>query len=198
MKLFLDTVDPREARACFERKVIDGVTTSLAAADRMLPELCACAAAPISARVDSRDHEGMLAEARALAQLGRHVIARLPLDVEGLKAARACADEGIPVHLAGCDAPVHALLAGKAGARYVSPMGGAGVSSDTQRNELIRAIAAALRTYRMATEVLVAPVRTPGQVVDLALAGAAAAAVSLAVLEQVLKPLAESSGGLST
>lgn len=193
MKLFVDTADPREVRACFERKLAEGVTTSLAVDDRALPELCACAAGPVSAPVQSRNHQDMLAEARALARLGPHLIARLPLDVDGLKAARACANEGIATHLAGCDSAAQAVLAAKAGARYVSPK----VPADHpghDRNELIRAIAATLRTYRLATEVLVLPVGSRSHVVDVALAGAAAAAVPLAVLEQVARPPVESPG----
>ena len=198
MKLFVDTTDPREVRSCFERKLVEGVTTNLAVQDRALPELCACAAGPVSVPVQGRDHQEMLSEARALARLGRHLIARLPLGVDGLKAARACADEGIPTHLAGCDSAAEALLAAKAGARYVSPKLPNAERPGSDRTDLIRAIAAALKTFRLPTEVLVVPVRSPSHVVDLALAGAAAAAVPLAVLEQVVKPAAESPGSLST
>lgn len=198
MKLFVETSDPREVRTCFERKLVEGVTTSLTVQDRALLELCGCAAGPVSAAVQSGGAQDMLVEARALARLGRNVLVRLPLDVDGLKAARACAGEGLATHLAGCDSPAQALLAAKAGARYVSPVVAAIGSSAGGRNELIRAIAAALRTYRFPTEVLVAPVRSLSQVVDVALAGAAAASVPLAVLERVARPAAESPGRLST
>lgn len=198
MKLFVETADPGEVRACFDQKLVEGVTTSLSVEDRALPELCACAAGPVSARVQSRDHQGMLSEARALARLGLHVVARLPLDVEGLKGARACADEGIPVHLAGCDSAVQAVLAAKAGARYVSPVVPSAEPPGNDGNELVRAVAAVLKTYRLSTEVLVASVRSASHIVDVALAGAAAAAVPLAVLQQVMKAPAASSGSLST
>ena len=194
MKLFLDTADPREVRACFERKLVEGVTTSLGVEDRALAELCACAAGPVSVRVHNGGHPGMLSEARARARLGPHVVPRLPLDVDGLRTARACADEGIPIHMAGADSPVQAVLAAKAGARYVSPVVSPAAPSGSDRNELIRAIAAGLKTYRLSTEVLVGPVLSPSHVVDVALAGAAAAAVPMSVLEQVVKPTAESSG----
>jgi transaldolase len=187
LRLFVDTADPGEARVCFDRKLAEGVATSLSVGDRELPDLCALSAGPVSASVESQDHQGMLREARALTRLGAQVVVRLPLNVEGLRAARACAAEGIPTHVMSCDSPVQAVLAAKAGARYVSPIVGPADQGGADRNELIRGIVAALKTYNLPAEVLAAPVRTPSHVVDVALAGAAVAAVPLSVLEQVVK-----------
>jgi transaldolase len=183
LKLFVDSSDPTEVRRCFERQWVEGVATGLSAGDAALAELCACAAGPVSAPVRSAETAAMLDEARALAELGPNVIVRLPVDVAGLKTARACAEQGIAAHLAACDSPEHAVLAAKAGARYVSPAAGAGAAP----NELIRSMSAIFRTYRLPAEVLAMPVRTASQVVDAALAGAAVAAVPMPLLEQVIK-----------
>lgn len=192
--MFVDTADPHEARVCFDRKLAEGVATTLPVGDRALSDLCACSAGPVSAPVESQDHLGMLHEARELARLGARIVVRLPLNVEGLRAARACAQEGIPTHLISCDSPLQAVLAAKAGARYVSPVVSPVDQGGAAGNELIRGIVAALKTYNFPTEVLAAPVRTPSHVVDVALAGAAVAAVPLAVLEQVVKSPATSGG----
>lgn len=194
MRLFVDTADPREARACFDRKLAEGVATSLSVASRALPDLCAWSSGPVSAPVESLDHLGMMREARELARLGPQVVVRLPLNVEGLRTVRACAQEGIQTHVTSCDSPMQAVLAAKAGARYVSPVASPGDPGGADGNALIRGIVAALKTYNFPTEVLAAPVRTPSHVVDVALAGAAVAAVPLAVLEQVVKSPAAGGG----
>ncbi|MES1164704.1 MAG: transaldolase family protein [Verrucomicrobiota bacterium] len=192
--MFVETADPREARVCFDRKLAEGVATSLSVCNRALADLCAWSAGPVSAPVESLDHPGMLREARELARLGPQVVVRLPLNVEGLRTARACAQEGIETHVTACDSPMQAVLAAKAGARYVSPIATPADQGGAGGNELIRGIVAALKTYNFATEVLAAPVRTPSHVVDVALAGAAIAAVPLAVLEQVVKSPAAGGG----
>ena len=194
MRLFVDTADPREARVCFDRKLAEGVATSLSVGDRALSDLCAWSAGPVSAPVESQDHQGMLREARELARLGPQVVVRLPLNVEGLRTARTCAQEGIQTHVMSCDSPLQAVLAAKAGARYVSPIVAPADQGGADANELIRAMVAALKTYNFSTEVLAAPIRTPSHVVDVALAGAAIAAVPLAVLEQVVKSPAAGGG----
>jgi transaldolase len=183
LKLFVETSDPAEARVWFERRVVDGVATSLPLGDPGLARLCGWAPGPVSAPAAGGDSRAMLREARALARLGPQVVVRLPSTLEGLATAQACRDEGIPTHLTACDSPVQAVLAAKAGARYVSPAD----AGAADRNDLLRGVVAVLRTYGLPSEVLAAPVRTPGHVVDVALAGADVAAVPAAVLEQVVK-----------
>jgi transaldolase len=185
LRLFGETSDPAEVRASAERKLAEGVSTSLSVAGQALAEICALAPGPVSAAVESGDHEGMLREARALARLGGHVVARIPLSIDGLKAVASCAGEGIPTHVTLCDSPAEALLAAKAGARYVSPDSGRIQDGAPDRTELVRGIVAICRTYGLPIEVIVAPIRSPSNVVDMALAGAAVAAVPLSVLEQV-------------
>ena len=137
----------------------------------------------------------MLREARELARLGPQVVVRLPLNVEGLRTARACTQEGIPDACASratrrcrrCWRRRPARVTCRPSCRPRNQGGADG-------NELIRGIVAALKTYNFSTEVLAAPVRTPSHVVDVALAGAAVAAVPLSVLEQVVKPPAAGGG----
>ncbi len=183
MKLFVDSSDPGEVRRCFERGWVEGVATGLSAGDRVLADLCASARGPITVAVQGADCHAMLDEARALARLDGRVIVRLPANVEGVKTARACVEQGIATLLEGCDSPAQAVLAAKAGARYVSPLAGGSAGA----TELIRGMAAMFRTYRLPAEVFVMPVQSSSQVVDVALAGAAVAAVPAAVLEQVIK-----------
>ncbi len=193
MKLFVDSSDPSEVRRCFERGWVEGVATELSADDRALADLCASAHGPVTVAVRSPEGQAMLDEARALARLDANVIVRLPDNVEGVRTARACAEQGIATHLEGCDSAAQAVLAAKAGARYVSPAAGGAPGT----NDLIRGMAAIFRTYRLPAEVFVMPVRSSSQVVDVALAGAAVAAVPAGVLEQVIKSAAAPPGNLS-
>jgi transaldolase len=185
LKLFVETADPGEVRACMERNLAEGVSTSLTLTSEGLSEICALARGPVSAPVASSDRDGMVREARELARLGGHVVPRLPLTVDGLKAVLACAEEGIATHVTACDSAVQAVLAAKAGARYVSPVSGRAGEGAGDRTELVRSIVAVYRTYGLSTDVVVTPVRNRATVVDVALAGAAVAVVPFAVLQQV-------------
>src|SRR5439155_22173221 len=114
--------------------------TTLSVGNPALSDLCAWSAGPVSAPVESQDHLGMLRESRELARLGPQVLVRLPLNVEGLRTARACTEEGIQTHVIACDSPMQAVLAAKAGARYVSPVVATADQGGADRNELIRGI----------------------------------------------------------
>jgi len=195
LRLFVETSDPVEVRASVEHKLAEGVSTSLSVAGPALAEICALAPGPVSAAVESADHQGMLREARALARLGSHVIARIPLSVDGLRAVGFCTDEGIPTHVTLCDSPAQAVLAAKAGARYVSPASDRVQDGAADRTDLIRSIVAICRTYGLSTEVMVAPIQSPSNMVDMALAGAAVAAVPLSLLQQVAARRIAAEGG---
>ena len=66
----------------------------------------------------------MFAEGKKLARLGENVVIKVPICTEGLKATRMFADAGIDVNQTLIFSPLQALMAAKAGARYVSPFVG--------------------------------------------------------------------------
>ena len=193
MKLFLDSADPGEIRACVGEGLAQGVTVDaslLAAAasasarepKALLAEICEVVSGPVVVDVLAGDVEGMLREGRALAAVAANVVIQLPPSTDGLKVVRIFSDERTATHVSACLEPMQALLAAKAGADYVSP-----ASRPEDAVDLVRKILAVYRTHGCKTEVLVASVRNPSHIVEAALAGAQVASVPYLVLRQVAK-----------
>jgi transaldolase len=198
MKLFIDSADPKEIRDCVEQGIIDGVTTNPSLLSKVaiasgrearavLREICDLVRGPVSAEVTAEDPDGMLRQGRELAALAANVVVKLPLTTEGLKVVRILAGEHIKTNVTLCFSAVQALLAAKAGASYISPFIGRLDDIAADGTELVRQITAIYRTYDYRTEVLVASVRSPNQIVDSAMTGAHIATVPYAVLQQLVK-----------
>ena len=200
MKFFIDTADVKEIRECTEQGIIDGVTTnpSLVAKSGkkfrdVLVEICEIIKGPVSAEVTALEKDGMMKEAREYAKIAPNIVVKVPITGEGLKAVRACADEGIKTNVTLCFSPTQALLAAKAGAGFISPFVGRLDDIAHDGMELIRQIVTIYRNYGFATEVLVASVRNPIHIVEAAMMGAHVATVPFAVLQQLVKhPLTDS------
>ncbi|MCL2013025.1 MAG: fructose-6-phosphate aldolase [Cystobacterineae bacterium] len=192
MRFFVDSADIREIRVALDMGCVDGVTTNpslLAKVGRPLKEtileIAALVEGPISAECISTQAEGMVEEGLALAALHPHVVVKLPMGVEGLKATRALAAKGIKTNVTLVFSPVQALLCAKAGARFVSPFVGRLDDIGQEGMEMVRQTVAIFENYGFATEVLVASVRNPIHVLHAALAGAHVATVPLAVFKQL-------------
>jgi transaldolase len=80
-----------------------------------------------------------------------------------------------------------ALLASKAGARYVSPFIGRLDDISQEGMGLIEEIVALFENYRLETEVIVASIRHPRHVIEAGLLGADIATIPAAVLEKMVK-----------
>jgi len=200
MKFFIDTAELREIRECQEQGIIDGVTTnpSLVAKSGkrfrdILVEICELVKGPVSAEVVAQDMAGMMREAHDLSGIAPNIVVKIPLTAEGLKAVKACTDEGIKTNVTLCFSPTQALLAAKAGAGYISPFVGRLDDIAADGMDLIRKIVAIYKNFDFKTEVLVASVRNPNHIVEAALCGAQVATVPYAVLQQLVKhPLTDS------
>lgn len=195
MKFFLDTANIDEIREAHSWGILDGVTTnpSLIAKEGkdfldVIAEIAELVQGPVSAETVSTDAEGMIREGRLLAKVSEHIVVKLPLTPEGLKACRALSDDGIDCNVTLCFSANQALLAAKAGAAYISPflgrlddIGGDGV-------DLIEQIVAIYANYpELGTEVLAASVRHPAHMTQVALAGADVATFPMAVLRKMVQ-----------
>lgn len=199
MKIFIDSADIGEIREAAAMGAIDGVTTnpSLLAKSKIsigkaLEAICEVVDGPISAEVISTETANMLVEGRKLAAVHKNVVVKIPLTVDGLKAARAFSDEGIKTNVTLCFSPNQALLAAKAGATFISPFVGRLDDLSDDGMELIEKITTIYRNYDFATEVLVASVRHPVHVMQSALLGADACTIPLKVIQQLaMHPLTD-------
>ena len=191
MKFFVDSADPSEIRACAERGSIHGVSIGAwpAVADRvgLIQEICEIFKGPVSVGVSGGDGDQMLREARGLARIAPQVVVRLSLRDDGLKVIRACAAEGIKIHGTGCLSPAQGLQAAQAGMAYVSPFGDR--PDDPAGLDLVRKIVALYKTYGIGTQVLMSSLRSAGDVVEAALAGAQIGTAPFPLLRQLIEQL---------
>lgn len=193
MKFFIDTADLEAIREANEMGVLDGVTTNpthvskqSASFDDIVVQICEMVDGPVSAEVVSTDKDGMMEEARHLAALHEQVVVKVPITLEGLKAVRACTDEGIKTNVTLCFSANQALLAAKAGATYISPFLGRLDDIGHDGMELIETIRAIYDNYGFQTEILAASLRHPLHVQQAAVAGADVATLPPDVLKKLL------------
>ena len=198
MKFFVDTAKIEDIKKANEMGVICGVTTnpSLIAKEGgrsqedVLKEIASIVDGPISGEVKATtvDAEGMIAEGREIAKLHENMVVKIPMTVEGLKATKVLASEGIKCNVTLIFSANQALLAARAGAAYVSPF--LGRLDDISQNGLdliadIREIFDAAGDID--TQIICASVRNPIHVTECAKMGADIATVPYNVFEQMMK-----------
>jgi len=174
--------------------MVDGVTTnpSLIAKEKkgfddVVKEILKNVEGPVSLEVVSMEAKAMFEEGKKLAQLGSNVVIKVPLCTEGLKATKMFADAGIDVNETLIFSPLQALLAAKAGARYVSPFVGRLDDIAHDGMELVEQILTIFDNYGFETEVIVASIRHPRHVLDAAMMGADIATIPFKVIKQLVQ-----------
>ncbi|MBQ4463789.1 MAG: fructose-6-phosphate aldolase [Eubacterium sp.] len=198
MKFFVDTAKIEDIKKAEEMGVICGVTTnpSLIAKEggrsqeEVLKEIADIVDGPISGEVKATttDAEGMIAEGREIAKLHPNMVVKIPMTIEGLKATKVLASEGIKCNVTLIFSANQALLAARAGAAYVSPFLGRMDDISNPGIDLIEQISTIFANYpEIKTEIIAASVRNPIHVIDCALAGADIATVPYSVIEQMTK-----------
>ena len=198
MKFFIDTANLEEIKEAKELGLIDGVTTNptLVAKEgcsnredfkKLVYQICEVVQGPVSAEVVSIDVNGMVKEARELAEIHQHVVVKIPMITDGLKATRQLAEAGIKTNVTLVFSPLQALLAAKAGATYVSPFVGRLDDISQIGMELVAQILEIYQNYIFETEVLVASIRNPLHVLEAAQMGADVATIPFKVISQLAK-----------
>ncbi|GHA26446.1 putative transaldolase [Devosia pacifica] len=192
MKFFVDTAEINDIKELHEAGLLDGVTTNpslIAKSGRdfkeVIKEICSIVPGPVSAEVAATDYDGMVAEGRVLAKLADNVVVKVPLTLDGLKATKTFASEGIKINVTLCFSANQALLAAKVGATYISPFIGRLDDINIEGMELIEQIRVIYDNYDFDTEILAASIRTPNHVTQAAMAGADVATIPPAVIKKL-------------
>jgi transaldolase len=192
MKFFIDTANINEIREAASLGILDGVTTnpSLVSKEginfrKLLDEILKIVDGPVSAEVIATDYDGILKEARDLADIHDNIVVKVPLIKEGLKAVRTLTDENINTNVTLCFSPSQALMAAKAGATYISPFVGRVDDISASGMDLISQIIQIYRNYNYNTQVLVASIRHPLHLVEAALMGADICTMPFAVINKL-------------
>src|SRR3970282_1316411 len=194
VKIYLDTADVDEVREAVSWGVLDGVTTNptlVAKTGRKFAEvvqdMLALVDGPVNLEVTSEDADSMIKEGRKLAKLHKNVVVKVQMTPEGLKRIRALSRDGIRVNTTLIFSANQALLAAKAGAKYVSPFIGRLDDIGQDGMQVIRQIVQIFRNYEIDCEVLVASVRHPIHVIEAAKIGADIVTLPFEVLQKLTK-----------
>src|ERR687884_1214440 len=179
MKLFIDTGNIKDIEKLADIGIIDGVTTNPTLLAKEpgdyrdnLKKICGIVKGPVSGEVTATDFAGMMQQGHDIAKIDQHMVVKVPLTRDGIRACKSLSGEGIKVNVTLVFTPAQALLAAKAGATFVSPFVGRLDDIATNGMELIREIVEIYDNYEFTTEVLVASCRHPMHVVESARMGA--------------------------
>lgn len=194
MQIFLDTANLDQIKEAASWGILNGATTNPTLVSKenlkfedLIKKICKVVPGPVSVECVSTKSKDIIKEARGLAKLADNVVVKIPICVEGLKAIKVLSREGIKVNTTLIFSPNQALLAAKAGARFVSPFIGRLDDISHQGMDLVDEIITIFNNYGFETEVIVASIRHPLHVVEAALMGADIATVPFAVLEKMVK-----------
>jgi transaldolase len=190
MKFFVDTADIGEIRELADTGLLDGVTTNpslIAKTGRdffdVIAEICEVVDGPVSAEVAATDFDTMLAEGRKLAGIADNIAVKVPLTRAGLKTCKALTSDGVKVNVTLCFSANQSILAAKAGATFISPFIGRLDDIAMDGMGLIEDICDIYANYpKFTTEVLVASIRSPKDIVESARLGADVATIPPNVL----------------
>jgi transaldolase len=192
MKLFIDSGNIKDIEALAAIGIIDGVTTnpSLLAKEpgdfrQNLKKICDIVKGPVSGEVVATDFPGMIREGRDIAKIDPHMVVKVPLTRDGVRACKALSNDGLRVNVTLVFSAAQALLAAKAGASFVSPFVGRLDDVGTSGMGLIREIVEIFDNYEFATEVLVASCRHPMHIIEAARMGADICTCPATVIEQM-------------
>ena len=196
MKFFVDTANIEEISELSEMGVVDGVTTNPSLIYKsgrdfkeVIKEIARIVSGPISAEVTSLDKNEMIDQGLELSKIANNIVIKVPLTEHGLIACKNLSKKSIKVNVTLCFSSSQALIAAKMGATYISPFIGRLDDISNEGLNLIEEIITIYSNYpdRLSTEVLVASIRSPLQVAQVAQMGADVATIPPKIIKQMIK-----------
>lgn len=207
MKFFLDTADLAEIEEAASWGALAGVTTNPSLYAKIggrlenfhahMKRICEIVGPDCSVSAESvaMTRDEIVRDGLELAEIADNIVVKIPTMVEGLAATRALADQNVPVNMTLCFSVPQALLAARAGARYISPFIGRfdDISDDglAQVGNIVQAIGNYDFTNNTVNgeqiEIIAASVRSANHVTQCALMGADIATVPFGVLKKMVQ-----------
>ena len=166
MKIFLDTADTEAIRKHFNTGLVDGLTTNPTLIrksgrnhEEVYQEVKDLGLKDISMEVIGSD-VNMISEGKRLhKKFGKCSTIKVPCTPDGLKACKDLSEDGIKVNVTLIFSQSQAILAAKAGAKYVSPFVGRVDDNSFGGLCLVKDIAKVFREHMVTTQVLAASLR---------------------------------------
>ena len=185
MKIFIDSANQTDIEKWLNYGILDGVTTnpSIMLNDglydiqegvkkiaKLIDPL------PISVEVTTNDAKEMIEQAKRLASLGHNVVVKIPVENEfgipGYEVISQLEKSGIKVNATAILSFGQVMLAAKAGASYVSLFTGKIADEGGNSIEVITEAAEWLEHWDFESELIVGNIRSMGDAINAALAGA--------------------------
>lgn len=194
MQIFLDSADVGEIAELATTGLIDGVTTNPTLIAKsgapFLPtikKICGLLRGPVSAEVVATNTADMLKEAAVLAKLAPNIVIKIPLTIDGLKAAQALHKKKLKTNVTLNFSATQGLLAMKAGATYLSPFLGRLDQNGGDSLQLLADLVTFRRHYAFTTKILAASIRSTELALTAARLGADCATMGGAVFRDLIK-----------
>ena len=199
MKFFLDTADLNEIEEAASWGAIAGVTTNPTLYSRIggklddfhnhIKRICDIVDGPVSAESVAMTRDEIVRDGLELAAIAPNVVVKVPTMVEGLAATHELSKQGVNVNMTLCFSVPQAILAARAGARYVSPFIGRFDDISEDGLDQVGNIVTAINNYDFGhdVEVIAASVRSANHVTQCALMGADIATVPFGVLKKMVQ-----------
>ena len=205
VKFFLDTADLNEIEEAASWGAIAGVTTNPTLYSRIggklsdfhnhIKRICDIVDGPVSAESVAMTRDEIVRDGLQLAEIADNVVVKVPTMVEGLAATKELAKHGVPVNMTLCFSVPQAVLAARAGARYINPFIGRFDDISEDGLEQVANIVTAINNYDFTSstvngeqvEIIAASVRSANHVTQCALMGADIATVPFGVLKKMVQ-----------
>ena len=205
MKFFLDTADLDEIAEAASWGALAGVTTNPTLYARIggklsgfhdhIARICELVDGPVSAESVAMTRDEIIRDGRELAAIAPNVVVKIPTMVEGLAATHTLAQQGVPVNMTLCFTVPQALLAARAGARYISPFVGRFDDISEDGLDQLANVVEAIGNYDFTAntvngekvEIIAASIRSANHVTQAALMGADIATVPFGVLKKMVQ-----------
>jgi len=174
MKIFLDTADVETIRKANDTGLLDGITTNpMKIAETgnpfygVIEEICSIVSGPVSAEAVAHRAEDIVREAEKLAAIAPNVVNKVPMNVEGLKAAAILEQEkDIRVNVTMVFSADQALLAMKTRATFVSIVLSRLDKIGSESDILVDDTVTVKENYGFASEILAASLKTRNHVLS--------------------------------
>ncbi|MDD6730718.1 MAG: transaldolase family protein [Eggerthellaceae bacterium] len=207
MKFFLDTADLNEIEEAASWGALAGVTTNPSLYAKIggklsdfhdhMKRICEIVGpnCPVSAESVAMTRDEIVRDGLELAEIAPNIVVKIPTMVEGLAATHELAGQGVRVNMTLCFSVPQAILAARAGARYISPFIGRFDDISEDGLEQVGNIVAAINNYDFTdntvngeqVEIIAASIRSANHVTQCALMGADIATVPFKVLKQMVQ-----------
>jgi len=185
MEIFVDSASISEIEKWLEMGVIEGVTTNPSImfkdgvfdAEAGAKEIATLVnPRPVSVEVTTNDLDEMLTQARRFASWAPNIVIKIPqINQDGIPCygvIRQLESEGIKVNATIALSLGQVILAAKAGATYISIFAGRVTDEGGNAPEVIKNSVAWLEHWKYKSKIIVGSIRSVGDVLSAAIAGA--------------------------